>query len=114
VSEAGRAGANGAVVTADRTIALAHAAACGRVVIEEYLDGPEVSLLAITDGVTVLPLQPAQDFKRLGDGDSGPNTVGVGPSPPLPWAPADLVDDALERVLQPTVDEMRHRGTHFA
>ena len=84
--------------------------ACGRVVIEEYLDGPEVSLFAVTDGVTVVPLQPAQDFKRLGDGDAGPNTGGMGAYSPLPWAPADLVDDVLARVLQPTVDEMRHRG----
>ena len=61
--------------------------ACGRVVIEEYLDGPEVSLFAITDGRTVRALQPAQDFKRVGDGDTGPNTGGMGAYTPLPWAP---------------------------
>jgi phosphoribosylamine---glycine ligase len=104
----------GVVVTEDFDAALAHAAACDRVVIEEYLDGPEVSLFAITDGVTVLPLLPAQDFKRVGDGDSGPNTGGMGAYAPLPWAPPDLVDDVLARVLQPTVDAMRRRGTPFA
>ena len=60
---------------------------CGRVVIEEFLDGPEVSLFAITDGRTVRALQPAQDFKRVGDGDTGPNTGGMGAYTPLPWAP---------------------------
>ena len=94
VKDDGLAAGKGVVVTADRDEALAHAAACGRVVIEEYLDGPEVSLFAVTDGVTVLPLQPAQDFKRLGDGDSGPNTGGMGAYSPLPWAPPDLVDES--------------------
>ena len=61
--------------------------------IEEFLDGPEVSLFAITDGTTVYPLQPAQDFKRIFDGDAGPNTGGMGAYTPLPWAPAGLVDE---------------------
>ena len=104
----------GVVVTDDRAAALAHAAACDRVVIEEYLDGPEVSLFAVTDGVTVLPLQPAQDFKRVGDGDTGPNTGGMGAYSPLPWAPPGLVDEVLETVLQPTVDELRRQGRPFA
>jgi phosphoribosylamine--glycine ligase len=82
-------------------------------VVEEYLDGPEVSLFAITDGTTVLPLQPAQDFKRVGEGDAGPNTGGMGAYSPLPWAPSDLVASVTERVLQPMVDTMRHRGTPF-
>ncbi|HEV2640749.1 MAG TPA: phosphoribosylamine--glycine ligase [Actinocrinis sp.] len=103
----------GVVVTPDREAALAHAAACGRVVIEEYLDGPEVSLFAITDGTTVLPLQPAQDFKRIGDGDTGPNTGGMGAYSPLPWAPPGLVAEVLDTVLQPTVDELRHQGKPF-
>ncbi len=103
----------GVVVTDDRAAALAHAVACGRVVIEEFLDGPEVSLFAVTDGVTVVPLQPAQDFKRVGDDDSGPNTGGMGAYSPLPWAPEGLVDDVVQRVLQPTVDELRRRGTPF-
>jgi phosphoribosylamine---glycine ligase len=106
-------------VVKDGDAARAHAAAClarggdAAVVIEEYLDGPEVSLFAITDGVTVLPLEPAQDFKRVGDGDAGPNTGGMGAYSPLPWASADLVDDVLTRVLQPTVDEMRALGHPF-
>ena len=103
----------GVVVTEDREAALAHALACGRVVIEEYLDGPEVSLFAVTDGVTVLPLQPAQDFKRIGDGDTGPNTGGMGAYSPLPWAPAGLVQEVLDTVLQPTVDELRRQGKPF-
>src|SRR4029078_2803551 len=86
----------------------------GSVVIEEFLDGPEVSLFAVTDGETVLPLQPAQDFKRALDGDEGPNTGGMGAYSPLPWADPKLVDEVLQTVLQPTVDELRRRGTPFA
>jgi phosphoribosylamine--glycine ligase len=87
---------------------------CDRVVIEEFLDGPEVSLFAITDGTTVFPLQPAQDFKRIFDADKGANTGGMGAYTPLPWAPDGLVDEVLERVLQPTVDELARRGTIFS
>ena len=104
----------GVVVTDDRQLAVDHAKRCGRVVIEEFLDGPEVSLFAITDGRTVRPLQPAQDFKRVGDGDTGPNTGGMGAYTPLPWAPDDLVEDVARTVLQPTVDEMARRGTPFS
>ena len=115
VKDDGLAAGKGVVVTADREAALAHAKSCnGRVVVEEYLDGPEVSLFALTDGTTVVPLAPAQDFKRVGDGDTGPNTGGMGAYSPLPWAPPDLVATALARVLQPTVDELRRRGTPFA
>jgi phosphoribosylamine--glycine ligase len=103
----------GVVVTTDRDAALAHANACSRVVIEEFLDGPEVSLFAVTDGTIVVPLQPAQDFKRVDDDDTGPNTGGMGAYSPLPWAPDDLVDEVLEYVLQPTVDELRRRGAPF-
>ncbi|MFC5676256.1 phosphoribosylamine--glycine ligase [Aeromicrobium endophyticum] len=103
----------GVVVTDDRQAAIDHAAACDRVVIEEFLDGPEVSLFAITDGQTVLPLQPAQDFKRARDGDEGPNTGGMGAYTPLPWAPDDLVAEVCRRVLVPTVEEMDKRGTPF-
>ncbi|NRQ49412.1 phosphoribosylamine--glycine ligase [Aeromicrobium stalagmiti] len=103
----------GVVVTDDRQAAIDHAAACGRVVIEEFLDGPEVSLFAITDGETVLPLQPAQDFKRALDGDAGPNTGGMGAYTPLDWAPDDLVAEVSRRVLVPTVQEMARRGTPF-
>ncbi len=103
----------GVVVTDDRQVAIDHAAGCDRVVIEEFLDGPEVSLFAITDGETVLPLQPAQDFKRALDGDGGPNTGGMGAYTPLPWAPDDLVAEVSRRVLVPTVEEMARRGTPF-
>ena len=84
-----------------------------RVVIEEFLDGPEVSLFGISDGSRVLALQPAQDFKRVGEGDSGPNTGGMGAYSPLPWAPVGLVADITERVLQPMIDAMARRGTPF-
>lgn len=114
VKDDGLAAGKGVVVTADRDAARAHGVACDRVVIEEYLDGPEVSLFAITDGVTVVPLQPAQDFKRALDGDEGPNTGGMGAYSPLPWADPKLVDEVMELVLQPTVDELRHRGTPFS
>ena len=114
VKDDGLAGGKGVVVTDDRAAALAHAAASGRVVVEEYLSGPEVSLFCLTDGEAVLPLLPAQDFKRVGDGDTGPNTGGMGDYAPLPWAPAGLVDAmVLCRVVQPTIDEMRRRGTPF-
>ncbi len=113
VKDDGLAAGKGVVVTSDRAAALAHAEGCGRVVIEEYLDGPEVSLFAITDGATVYPLQPAQDFKRIHDGDQGPNTGGMGAYTPLPWAPPDLVDEVLATVLQPTIDEMARRGAPF-
>lgn len=114
VKDDGLAAGKGVVVTSDREVALAHAAACEQVVIEEYLDGPEVSLFALTDGTTVYPLQPAQDFKRIFDQDEGPNTGGMGAYTPLPWAPADLVEEVLRDVLQPTVDEMARRGIPFA
>ncbi len=114
VKDDGLAAGKGVLVTEDRDAALAHAASCaGRVVVEEYLDGPEVSVLCVTDGMTVVPLVPAQDFKRLGDGDTGPNTGGMGAYSPLPWAPFGLVDDVVERVVQPTVDELDRRGTPF-
>jgi len=114
VKDDGLAAGKGVVVTSDRDEALAHAAACQQVLIEEYLDGPEVSLFAITDGTTVLPMQPAQDFKRLADNDEGPNTGGMGAYTPLPWAPEKLVEEITEKVLQPTVDELRRRGTPFS
>jgi phosphoribosylamine--glycine ligase len=120
VKDDGLAAGKGVVVTEDRDVALAHAVAClarggdARVVVEEFLDGPEVSLFAVTDGTTVVPLQPAQDFKRAGEGDTGPNTGGMGAYAPLPWAPADLVEQVTERVLQPMVDAMHRRDMPFA
>ncbi|MFE7705424.1 phosphoribosylamine--glycine ligase [Streptomyces sp. NPDC057486] len=114
VKDDGLAAGKGVVVTGDVEAARAHALACDRVVIEEFLDGPEVSLFAITDGTTVLPLQPAQDFKRALDNDEGPNTGGMGAYSPLPWADPKLVDEVMQSVLQPTVDELRRRGTPFS
>ncbi|RKN39543.1 phosphoribosylamine--glycine ligase [Streptomyces hoynatensis] len=114
VKDDGLAAGKGVVVTEDLAEARAHARACGRVVIEEYLDGPEVSLFAVTDGETVLPLQPAQDFKRALDGDRGPNTGGMGAYSPLPWADPKLADEVLDTVLRPTIAEMRRRGTPFS
>jgi phosphoribosylamine--glycine ligase len=114
VKDDGLAAGKGVVVTIERTAALAHAAKCGRVVVEEYLAGPEVSLFVVTDGTVAVPLVPAQDFKRIGDGDTGPNTGGMGAYAPLPWAPASLVDDVLVTVVRPTLAELRRLGTPFA
>ncbi|WP_104101949.1 phosphoribosylamine--glycine ligase [Arthrobacter sp. 08Y14] len=117
VKDDGLAAGKGVVVTSDRNEALAHARACfdvgGTVVIEEFLDGPEVSLFVLSDGRNVVPLAPAQDFKRIFDGDGGPNTGGMGAYSPLTWVPADLVDDVVRRVAQPTIDEMAARCTPF-
>jgi phosphoribosylamine--glycine ligase len=103
----------GVVVTPDIDAARAHARSCGTVVIEEFLDGPEVSLFAVSDGTTAVPLLPAQDFKRARDGDQGPNTGGMGAYAPLSWAPPDLVEDAMASVIRPAVNTMRRRGTPY-
>src|SRR5437868_3778810 len=114
VKEDGLAAGKGVVVTNDRDEALRHAAACEQVVIEEFLDGPEVSLFALCDGSTAVPLQPAQDFKRAYDGDQGPNTGGMGSYTPLTWAPADLADQVMREVVHPTITELKRRGTPFS
>ena len=114
VKDDGLAAGKGVVVTPDLDEALAHAAACDRVVIEEYLDGPEVSLFCITDGTAVAALMPAQDFKRLGDGDTGPNTGGMGAYAPLEWLPPGFTDDIVDSVARPVIAEMTRRGTPFA
>lgn len=88
-------------------------AAGDEVVIEERLEGEEVSLLAFTDGVTVRAMPPAQDHKRLLDGDLGPNTGGMGAYAPAPCAPSALVDEMTRRVLQPAVDGLRAEGHPF-
>ncbi len=113
VKNDGLAAGKGVVVTEDRAAALAHGVECGRVIVEEYLDGPEVSLFAICDGTRALPLLPAQDYKRVSDGDAGPNTGGMGAYCPLPWAPDGLVEEIMRDVIQPTLDEMARRGTPF-
>jgi phosphoribosylamine--glycine ligase len=103
----------GVVVTTDVKKAMDHAASCATVVIEEYLDGPEVSVFALSDGTTAIPLLPAQDFKRARDGDEGPMTGGMGAYAPLPWAPDGLVGEVMDRVIQPAIDTMRRRGTPY-
>ncbi|MEV4293515.1 phosphoribosylamine--glycine ligase [Microbispora rosea] len=113
VKDDGLAAGKGVVVTDSREEALEHARACGRVVIEEYLDGPEVSLFALCDGTDAVPLQPAQDFKRAYDGDKGPNTGGMGAYTPLPWAPEDLSERVMAEIVRPTVAEMARRGTPY-
>ena len=113
VKDDGLAAGKGVVVTRDRQEALDHARACDRVVIEEFLDGPEVSLFGISDGKTIIALQPAQDFKRANDNDSGLNTGGMGAYSPLPWAPSDIIEDTHLKVLAPMIAEMAARGTPF-
>jgi phosphoribosylamine--glycine ligase len=83
------------------------------VVVEEFLDGDELSLLAICDGETALPLAPARDFKRIGDGDTGPNTGGMGSYSPVPEVDDAFVERIRAEVLQPVVDELARRGTPF-
>ncbi|HEX3716323.1 MAG TPA: phosphoribosylamine--glycine ligase [Trebonia sp.] len=103
----------GVVVTEDFSLALAHAASCGRVVIEEYLDGPEVSVFAVADGRTAVPLLAAQDFKRALDGDRGPNTGGMGAYVPLPWVPPGLVEEVMDTVVHPAIAELARRGAPY-
>ncbi|WP_018686665.1 phosphoribosylamine--glycine ligase [Actinokineospora enzanensis] len=119
VKDDGLAAGKGVVVTADLPTARAHAMTLldggHPVLLESYLDGPEVSLFCVVDATgTVIPLIPAQDFKRVGDGDAGPNTGGMGAYAPLPWAPDGLVDDIVTRIIRPVVTEMAHRGTPFS
>ncbi|MEO3886797.1 phosphoribosylamine--glycine ligase [Nonomuraea sp. B5E05] len=113
VKDDGLAAGKGVVVTDDRRAALDHARSCGRVVIEEFLDGPEVSLFALCDGSTAVPLQLAQDFKRAHDGDQGPNTGGMGAYTPLPWAPDGLTDQVMREVVHPTIAELARRGLPY-
>lgn len=109
----GLAAGKGVIVTDDQAAALAHAQESLSVIVEEYLDGPEVSLFAVTDGKVAVPLLPAQDFKRVADGDLGPNTGGMGAYTPLPWAPEGLTDEIMHQVVNPTVAELAQRGTPF-
>ncbi|WP_111766844.1 phosphoribosylamine--glycine ligase [Nakamurella deserti] len=118
VKDDGLAAGKGVVVTEDLTTARDHAldvlAGGHPVLIESFLSGPEVSLFAICDGTRAVPLLPAQDFKRVGDGDTGPNTGGMGAYAPLPWAPADLVATVRATVLDPVIAEMARRGSPFS
>jgi phosphoribosylamine--glycine ligase len=112
----GLAAGKGVLVTEDRDAALAHAEywlSHGGVLVEEFLDGEEVSLFFLSDGATVLPLSPAQDYKRLGDDDEGPNTGGMGAYSPLPWLPAGFVDEVIDSVALPTVRQLADERTPF-
>jgi phosphoribosylamine---glycine ligase len=110
----GLAAGKGVVVTTDRRQAIQHARACGTVVIEEFLDGPEVSVFALTDGAAAIALMPAQDYKRAYDGDAGPNTGGMGAYAPLLWAPADLAEETLATVVRPALAELARRGAPYS
>ena len=118
VKDDGLAGGKGVLVTGDFDAARAHALKLLEdghpVLLESFLDGPEASLFCLVDGTTVVPLLTAQDFKRVGDGDLGPNTGGMGAYAPLPWAPEGLAEEVVRTIVQPTVDEMARRGTPFS
>ena len=118
VKDDGLAGGKGVVVTDDRTAARAHVdavlAAGNPVLLESFLTGPEVSLFCLVDGETVVPLIPAQDHKRVGDGDQGPNTGGMGAYCPLPWLPADGVRRIVDEVCVPVAKELVRRGCAYS
>jgi phosphoribosylamine---glycine ligase len=118
VKDDGLAAGKGVVVTADRDAARAHAASLldsgHPVLLESFLDGPEVSLFSIVDGETVVPLLPAQDFKRVGDNDTGPNTGGMGAYAPLPWLSDEAVAQIVDEVVKPVAAEMVRRGSPFS
>jgi phosphoribosylamine--glycine ligase len=118
VKDDGLAAGKGVVVSSDFDVARAHASTLldggHPVLLESYLDGPEVSLFCLVDGETVVPLLPAQDFKRVGDDDSGPNTGGMGAYAPLPWASPDLADELVEKVVAPVAAELVRRDTPFS
>ncbi len=114
VKSDGLAAGKGVVVTTDREQARQHARDCGTVVIEEFLDGPEVSVFALADGQTAVALLPAQDYKRAHDGDIGPNTGGMGAYAPLPWAPPDLAAETLATVIEPALTELARRGMSYS
>lgn len=111
----GLAAGKGVIVTSDREAALDHAKKFLHlgILVEEFLDGEEVSLFFLSDGKTVLPLTPAQDFKRAFDGDAGPNTGGMGSYTPLPWLPAGFVEEVKHSIAQPTVDQLAKQGAPF-
>ena len=117
VKDDGLAAGKGVVVTADRDAARTHAAslldAGHPVLLESFLDGPEVSLFCVVDGETVVPLVAAQDFKRVGDNDTGPNTGGMGAYAPLPWLPDDVVARIVDEIVKPVAAELVRRGSSF-
>lgn len=118
VKDDGLAAGKGVVVTSDREVARAHAAslleAGHPVLLESFLDGPEVSLFCLVDGDTVVPLLPAQDSKRVGDGDTGPNTGGMGAYTPLPWLPAEMTALIVDEIVRPVAAELVRRNSAFS
>lgn len=118
VKDDGLAAGKGVVVTPDRAAARAHAAGLldsgHPVLLESFLDGPELSLFCIVDGDTVVPLLPAQDFKRVGEGDTGPNTGGMGAYAPLPWLSREAVAGIVADIVKPVAAELVRRGSRFA
>ena len=118
VKDDGLAAGKGVVVTTDFDVARKHALMLldggHPVLLETFLDGPEASLFCFVDGHTVVPLLPAQDFKRVGDGDAGPNTGGMGAYAPLPWTPKGFVKEVVAKVIQPVVDELVARDSSFS
>ncbi|MEV6432681.1 phosphoribosylamine--glycine ligase [Nocardia sp. NPDC051463] len=118
VKDDGLAAGKGVVVTTDRHAARDHGAELLEnghpVLLESFLDGPEVSLFCLVDGETVVPLLPAQDHKRVGDGDTGPNTGGMGAYTPLPWLPERTVTEIVEDVVKPVAAELVRRGSAFS
>ena len=118
VKDDGLAAGKGVVVTTDRLAARDHAAELLEtghpVLLESFLDGPEVSLFCLVDGATVVPLLPAQDHKRVGDGDLGPNTGGMGAYTPLPWLPEEMTAQIVREVVEPVAAEMVERGCPFS
>ncbi|SIS17678.1 phosphoribosylamine--glycine ligase [Williamsia sterculiae] len=118
VKDDGLAAGKGVVVTPDRNAARAHARdlleSGHPVLLESFLDGPEVSLFCLVDGSTVVPLLPAQDHKRVGDDDRGPNTGGMGAYTPLPWLPDGMVDRIVDEVVAPVAAELDRRGDPFS
>ncbi|BDT84802.1 phosphoribosylamine--glycine ligase [Nocardia cyriacigeorgica] len=118
VKDDGLAAGKGVVVTTDRSAARDHGAELLEqghpVLFESFLDGPEVSLFCLVDGETVVPLLPAQDHKRVGDGDTGPNTGGMGAYTPLPWLPEETARAIVTDVVEPVAAEMVRRGCGFS
>lgn len=118
VKDDGLAAGKGVVVTPDRAAARAHAAglldAGHPVLLESFLDGPELSLFCVVDGDTVVPLLPAQDFKRVGDGDAGPNTGGMGAYAPLPWLSRTVTAGIVDEIIKPVAAELVRRGSRFS
>jgi phosphoribosylamine--glycine ligase len=109
----GLAAGKGVLVTTDREAAKHHVEQWAPVLLEEFLDGPEVSLFFFSDGTTVTPLTPAQDFKRVFDGDQGPNTGGMGAYSPLPWLHEGVVEEVTRTVAKPTIDQLAAEGAPF-